>query len=245
MALSERQTDLLNILKENKKASVQKLAKTLYVSEATIRRDLAELKSMGLVERSHGGAILPQNTEEISIFFRMEKNADEKQRAATKALNHVPPFKTLFIDSSSTALALAQRLDLAFKTVVTNNLQAALLLAQKPNINLIILGGAVQNNTNCALGSWTVRQLNDFTFDLMIASCAAIADSYTYERSVEQKELKLAALNNCRYKILIVDHTKFEAQTTYKVCRLDEYDLVVTDKKPEVDLSSENIKLIF
>lgn len=131
MAINERQNEILRTLKESKTASVNALAKALYVSEATIRRDLAEMKSMGLIERSHGGAILPENAEEISIFFRMEKNANEKERAATKALPHIPPFKSLFIDSSSTALALAERLDLSFKTVVTNNLQTALQPGEK------------------------------------------------------------------------------------------------------------------
>lgn len=101
MAINERQNEILRTLKESKTASVNALAKALYVSEATIRRDLAEMKSMGLIERSHGGAILPENAEEISIFFRMEKNANEKERAATKALPHIPPFKSLFIDSLS------------------------------------------------------------------------------------------------------------------------------------------------
>ena len=78
MALTERQNEILRTLKENKTAVVSELAKDLFVSEATIRRDLAEMKSMGLIERSHGGALLPENAEEISIFFRMEKNASEK-----------------------------------------------------------------------------------------------------------------------------------------------------------------------
>ena len=56
MALTERQNEILRRLKEDKKAVVTVLAKELYVSEATIRRDLAEMHSMGLIERSHGGA---------------------------------------------------------------------------------------------------------------------------------------------------------------------------------------------
>ena len=203
MAINERQNEILRTLKESKTASVNALAKALYVSEATIRRDLAEMKSMGLIERSHGGAILPENAEEISIFFRMEKNANEKERAATKALPHIPPFKSLFIDSSSTALALAERLDLSFKTVVTNNLQTALQLAKKPNINLIILGGSVQNNTNSASGSWTARQLNDFSFDLMISSCASVLGKDVYESSIETKEVKRAAFDHCKRRLLI------------------------------------------
>jgi DeoR family fructose operon transcriptional repressor len=245
MALTERQNEILKWLKENKSAGVNELAKALFVSEATIRRDLAEMKSMGLVERSHGGALLPENAEEISIFFRMEKNANEKERAATKALPYIPPFKSLFIDSSSTALALAERLDLNFKTVVTNNLQTAIQLSKKPNLNLILLGGNVHFNTNSATGSWTARQLEDFAFDLMISSCAAVIGDSSFERSLDQKEIKRAAFQRCKQKVLLVDHTKFTAHGTYRLAALSDYDLVVTDAPPPTDTDASNVKWIY
>jgi DeoR family fructose operon transcriptional repressor len=245
MALTERQNEILKWLKENKSAGVNELSKALFVSEATIRRDLAEMKSMGLVERSHGGALLPENAEEISIFFRMEKNANEKERAATKALPYIPPFKSLFIDSSSTALALAERLDLNFKTVVTNNLQTAIQLSKKPNLNLILLGGNVHFNTNSATGSWTARQLEDFAFDLMISSCAAVIGDSSFERSLDQKEIKRAAFLRCKQKILLVDHTKFTAHGTYRLAALSDYDLVVTDAPPPADTDVGNVKWIY
>lgn len=245
MALTERQNEILRKLKEDKSAAVSVLAKDLYVSEATIRRDLAEMKSMGLIERSHGGALLPENSEEISIFFRMEKNASEKERAATKALPHLPSFKSVFIDSSSTALALAERIDLSYKTVVTNNLQTAIQLSKKPNINLILLGGNVHFNTNSATGSWTARQLADFSLDLMISSCAAIIGSEVFERSLEQKEIKRAAFKRCQKRILLIDHTKFSASGTYRLSALSEYDLVVTDTAPPYELEVGNTKLVY
>lgn len=245
MALTERQNEILKRLKENKSAGVHELAKELYVSEATIRRDLAEMKNMGLVERSHGGALLPENSEEISIFFRMEKNASEKERVATKALPHIPTFKSVFIDSSSTALALAERLDLAYKTVVTNNLQTAIQLSKKPNLNLVLLGGNVHLNTNSATGSWTARQLEDFAFDLMISSCAAVIDNASFERSIDQKEIKRAAFIRCKKKVLLIDHTKFEAHGTYRLAALSDYDLVVTDSAPPAETNLENVKIIY
>ena len=245
MALTERQNEILKWLKENKSAGVNELAKALFVSEATIRRDLAEMKSMGLIERSHGGALLPENSEEISIFFRMEKNASEKERAATKALPHIPPFKSVFIDSSSTALALAERIDLNFKTVVTNNLQTAIQLSKKPNINLILLGGSVHFNTNSATGSWTARQLADFSFDLMISSCAAIIGNEVFERSLEQKEIKRVAFERCKKRILLIDHTKFTAHGTYRLSDLKEYDLIVTDTEPPYEIEVGNAKFVY
>lgn len=245
MALNERQNDILKLLKEQKKASVSFLAKHFFVSEATIRRDFAEMQTMGLLERSHGGAILPENSEEISLFFRMEKNATEKERIATKALPYIPPFKSVFIDSSTTAIALAERMDFSHKTVVTNNLQTAIQLSKKPNVTLILLGGTVHYNTNSATGSWTARQLDDFAFDLMICSCAAVLGDDSYERSLDQKELKRAAFERSKNRVLLIDHTKFQAHGAYRTAKLKEYDLVVTDAPPPETLNGRNIKFIY
>ena len=199
---------------------------------------------MGLIERSHGGAILPETADEVSIFVRMNKNAKEKERAATAALKILPEFKTLFVDSSSTALALASRMDLTFKTVVTNNIQTALDLAKKPNINLILLGGSVQYNTNSATGSFTVRQLGEFAFDLMISSSAGISEKEALDRSIEQREIKRAAMLRSKKKILLADHTKFGFPSPYKIADLADYDFVVTDAPP-LDGHFENVNLIY
>ncbi len=244
MALTERQKEILQSLKTHKKLSVKMLAGELFVSEATIRRDLSEMQNMGLIERSHGGAVLPENAEEVSIFFRMERNASEKERVATKAILHIPPFKSVFIDSSSTALALAERIDLSHKTVVTNNLQTAIQLSKKSNVNLILLGGSVHFNTISATGSWTARQLADFSFDLMLSSCAAVCGGAALERSIEQKEIKKVAFERCKKRVLLVDHTKFSANGTYRVADLSDYDLVVTDFTPP-DADNTKIRYIY
>ena len=245
MALSERQNDILNILKDKKSADVTHLAKALYVSEATIRRDLAEMKGIGLIERRHGGAFLPENTDEISLFFRMEENAGEKEKVATKALCRIPQFKSVFIDSSSTALALAERIDLSFKTVVTNSLPTALQLSKKPNINLILLGGSVHFNTNSTTGSFTARQVEEFTFDLFISSCAAVIDNASFERSLELKELKRVAFLHSKKKLLLVDHTKFSSHGTYKLASLSDYDIIVTDEMPKCKIETGKSEFVY
>ena len=247
MLTTERQNMIMDYLKEHKTAVVRKLAASLYVSEATVRRDLKELQKMGLLESSHGGAVLPENAEEISIFVRISKNAKEKERAATNALKILPdfPFRSLFIDSSSTALALAGRMDLSYKTVVTNNLQTAMQLSKKPNITLILLGGNVQFNTNSATGSWTAGQLGEFSFDLMLASCAAVIGGEAFERSLDQKELKRIAMTRSARRILLVDSSKFSAHGTYRLAPLSAFDCVVTDVPPPADLQGGNIRFSY
>lgn len=245
MALNERQNEILALLKEQKKASVAKLAKTFYVSEATIRRDFVEMQALGLIERSHGGAFLPENSEEMSLFFRIERNALEKKQTATKALPHIPSFKSVFIDSSSTVLALVNLMDFSNKTVFTNNLQTALQLSKQPNVTLILLGGTVQYNTNSSTGIWTARQLNDFAFDLMISSCAAVIDGNSYERSLDQKEIKKIAFERSQKRILLIDHTKFQSHGAYRLTELENYDAVITNSKPPIELKDRNINFIY
>lgn len=229
MSLQERQSKIIDILKKDRSANVKFLSKKLYVSEATVRRDLKELHSLGLIERSHGGAILPNNSDEVSIFIRMVKNAKAKQKIATNALPLLPKFNSVFIDSSSTALALAERMDLSFKTVVTNNLQTALQLTKRENVNLILVGGNIGYSAISTTGSFTVRQIKEFSFDLMLLSCTAINDEEVYERSIEQKEIKLAALERSKKRVLLVDSSKFSAKATHKLANLDAFDIVVTE----------------
>ena len=245
MKLSERQNNILELLKEKRNCEVRALSESLFVSEATIRRDLTELQKLGLIERTHGGAVLEDNAEEISIFVRMNENSKEKELAATNALPNLPEFSSVFVDSSSTALALAERMDLSHKTVVTNNLQTAMRLSNKKDINLIILGGSVQYNTVSATGSFAFRQLGEFSFDLMICSCAAVNDGEALERSIEQKEIKSAAMHRAKYKILVFDSSKYAENGSYKVASLSDFDLVATDKKPPMDISRENINIVY
>ena len=227
--LQDRHSSILGILKKERTANVKYLAQKLYVSEATVRRDLKVMQSLGLVERSHGGAMLPDNGREISLFIRMTKNAQAKQALAFKALPLLPEFGCVFIDSSSTALALAEKMNLRFKTVVTNNLQTALHLSKNENLNLIFIGGVIQHSTIATTGSWSTRQIEEFHFDLMLLSCAAVMDEEVYETSLEQKEIKLAAFKRSKRKILLVDRSKFSAKGIHKLANLEDFDLVITE----------------
>lgn len=239
MALLERQERILEYLKAHKNATVKALSEMLFVSEATLRRDLQELQSMGLIERNHGGARLHENADEISIFFRLQKNAKEKERVATKALPHIPPFRSVFIDASSTALALAERMDLSYKTVVTNNLQTAIQLSKKPNASVILLGGNLRYDSSAVSGSWTASLLNGFSFDLMICSCAGVENGEIYERTLDTKEIKRAAFLRSKKRILLFDHTKWTERGAFLCGKLAEFDLIVTDEEPKVSLPSD------
>ena len=174
MFSNERYNLIFDYLKNNRKATVDELAGFLYVSSATIRRDLKEMQKLGLIVRSHGGALLRETANEVSIFVRREKNAREKEQAALKAMPYVTGFQSVFIDNSSTCLILAEKLNLENRTVITNGLQIAMRLTQKQNVNLIMPGGVVHYNTNSVTGGLTCNTLRNLRVDLALVSAAAV-----------------------------------------------------------------------
>ncbi len=248
MPFNERTDNILSILKERGRATVEELAETLFVSDATIRRDLAELQTTGQVKRTHGGAIYVEKADEISIFIRQMKNSREKEHAASVALLHLPEFQTVFFDNSSTCLALAERMPLTNKTVVTNGLQIALQVARHEGVNTIIPGGEVRSNTSAVLGGMTASTLHNFRFDLSITSCSAIDADGTYEFSVESMQVKKTAMEQARIKMLIVDDTKFGTSAAFRTQTVDKYDIIITnadDKKLKIINPDGNLANIF
>ncbi|MCH5351225.1 MAG: DeoR/GlpR transcriptional regulator [Clostridiales bacterium] len=233
MSYSERSHDILDYLKSHKSASIDELARLLYVSEATIRRDLTSMQKLGLVERSHGGAILSEGSDELSFFIRQTKNAKEKMRTATIALNYLPEFQTVFIDNSSTCLALANRLNLSHKTIVTNGLQLAVHMHDRDVTSLILLGGEISGHTTATLGGITLSSIRDFRFDLALLSCAAVDAEGSYEPSIETMQIKRAAMENSRRKVLIFDGTKINERAPYHTADLNAYDTIITDAEDE------------
>lgn len=243
---NERVAGILEYLKEHRSASVERLAKMFYVSEASIRRDLKEMQRMGMIERSRGGALYYENADEVSIFVRVEKNAKEKEQTATVALKALPDFQSVFIDNSSTCLALAERMNLAYKTVVTNGLQIASKLSRKENVTIIMPGGEVHYNTNSVTGSITCDALNRYRVDLMLSSCAAITDGETFEHSLETMQLKRRAFDRSALRYLLVDSSKLGQRATYCTRAVGEYDAVITnaDEKTAAELKKWGARVI-
>ena len=229
MAYSERSNDIIDYLKTHKSATVEELARLLYVSEATIRRDLTAMQRLGQIERSHGGAILSESSDELSILIRQAKNSKEKMRTATVALKHLPDFQTVFIDNSSTCLALANRMDFSHKTVVTNGLQLAMYLSNQDIATLILLGGEIRGHSAATMGSMAETALRDFRFDLALLSCAAMDAGGSYELVFDTMLTKRTAISRSKHKILLFDNTKINANSPYCTTELDTYDALITD----------------
>ena len=229
MFTSERFKLISDYLKEHSRATVDELAHVLYVSPATVRRDLTEMQKLGMIQRTHGGAVFIDSVDEVNIFVRIEKNAADKERTASIALDKIPFFNTIFIDNSSSCLALAERMNFQYKTVITNGLQLAVKLSTKKDVKVIFLGGFIQYSSYSTDGSLATDMLNRFHMDLMLSSCAAIRPDGTYESTLGTMEIKHAAALRCDKHILLVDKNKFDLSLPYRTCELKDYDMIITN----------------
>ncbi|MFA6861778.1 MAG: DeoR/GlpR family DNA-binding transcription regulator [Bacilli bacterium] len=229
MFSSERFKLISQYLKEHNRATVEELAHVLYVSAATVRRDLSEMQKLGLIQRTHGGAVLLDASDEVSIFVRIEKNSADKEKTATLALNKLPSFSSIFIDNSSTCLGYAERMDFTYKTVITNGLQLAMKLASKKDVKVILLGGTVQYSTYSTSGELTSSLLDYFKADVMLSSCAGIRLDGSYEPSIETMEIKKKAFERSDKHILLVDKNKFSNSFPYRTEKLTSYDEIYTN----------------
>jgi DeoR family transcriptional regulator of aga operon len=228
MALNDRQKKLFRIMQEEKKISVSDLAKALAVTEASIRLDLNLLERMDLVRRFHGGARLVHPSAYQS---RMGSSRQAKKRIARKALEYVEPKDTLFLDSGTTVLMLAQELG-AFDdlTVVTNSLPIANQIGREQNNRVILAGGAYNYSEQCCEGLMTEKFL-----DNLYASKAFIgADSLDVKKGLFSNGITgfgyvQKIIDNSKATILLVDSSKFGKVGTVKLCELDRIDVVITD----------------
>lgn len=229
MFAKERYKTIEDYLKKNSRATIEELSKLVYVSPATIRRDLTEMERLGQIKRTHGGAISGDLVSEANIFARSETNVSDKEETALIALRNLPSFSTAFIDNSSTCLSLANKMDFQGKTIVTNGFQLAMQLSAKKDVKVIFLGGVIQYSSYSTDGFFAIEELNHFRFDLFLSSCTSIALDGSYEQTLSTMEIKNKASERSEKKYLLVDKNKFGNRSLFRTHCLKEYDAIYTN----------------
>ena len=148
MFAEERHNKIIQLLKSGQPVKVMGLSNLFAVSEATIRRDLQELETMGLLQRTHGGAVSPQLGSELSFFDREVFHLDEKHKIAIAAASMVEDGETILLDAGTTTREIARELCGKRLTVATNSMDIASIFADEENIEVILLGGIWRKSIN-------------------------------------------------------------------------------------------------
>lgn len=234
MLTLERQTEILEYLKQKKTATVRELAAKLYVSDATIRRDLGEMETLGLLRRSHGGAVLlEKNRDELSVLVRMEQNADAKRVMSDLVIPLLGDCSSVWMDSSSTVHFLSTVWKPSRKTVFTTGLQTALELSKLSGMQVVMPGGVLKFHTDSLEGEVTREQMRSFFADAMVCSCGGIGeDGAVTESTLAQCALKQGMMAQSQRRILVADCSKIGECRAFRIGNLWDFHILVTDRRP-------------
>jgi DeoR/GlpR family transcriptional regulator of sugar metabolism len=211
------------------------------VSLPTIRRDLAELNAKGLIRRSHGGAMLAGDNNEIPVEFRSTLKTAEKAKMCKVAAGLVKKNYVIFLDASTTVLHIADYIrNIEGITVVTNGLAASNLLC-KYNINTFCTGGHLLTSSQAYVGSRAEHFVADFNASIMFFSTSAInKEGLISDYSESETSLRKAMLKHSRLKVFLCDSSKIGRDSVFKVCDINNIDYIITDA-PESDVLSPGI----
>jgi DeoR/GlpR family transcriptional regulator of sugar metabolism len=202
------------------------------VSTVTIRQDIDRLSSMGLVQRTYGGAVLQVELgQDTSFDLRSAEHVAAKRRIGAAAARSIRPGETILLDSGSTTMEVARQLpENADITVVTPALNIALEAGAKPGVTVIVCGGRLNPRTLSTAGQETTRQLSTMFADrLFLATYGVDLDKGLAERSFEIAETKRALIGSAREITLVCDSSKFGFAGPVLISPLSVVRRIVTD----------------
>jgi DeoR/GlpR family transcriptional regulator of sugar metabolism len=231
----DRAAVILEMVDRQGTASYEALAGLLQVSTMTVRRDCEELARLGRIIKTIGGiqqAHAPASLYEGAVRERISTNRAEKQAIAAKAIDLIPNDQTIFIDGSTTNLALAKLIAdrRTGLTIVTNSALTCLELSKSRN-TIIGIGGEYDPITLSFVGAQAEDMAKSFFVDQAFFSTKGflVADG-TYESAVANFRIKQIMAERAVEIILLVDHTKFGRRALSKVLDISQIQQVVTDE---------------
>lgn len=233
MLRARRHAEILRLLRAGGPTGVREIAHLLEVSAATVRRDLADLDSRGLVRRVHGGAeaVADLDTDDALPFAQVAAvDAEDKAAVAARAAALVSDGDVLLLDIGTTVVGLARALRGRRVTVITSSLAVLDVLRGDDAVELVLLGGAVRDSYLSLVGLLTESALEHVRADIAFLGTSGVSargevlDSTTVE--VPVKRALMAAGDR---RVLLADRHKFPGTGALKVCSLGDLDTVVTN----------------
>lgn len=239
--LEERRQEILRQVEQRGRVSVAELSQQLGVSEVTIRADLQALAGRNLIIRTHGGAIPAGNMVELALALRRQRQVQEKSRIGQAAAALVLDGDAVFLDSSSTALAIVQHLkNHRHLTIITNSLVIAQELQDAPGIRVVMSGGTLQRETASLIGVDGLEFLRKFNIQkgFFGAHGLNLPEGLT-DVSADEAEVKRALVNVCRQTIAVLDATKWGRVGLASFARPEQIQTVITDAHAPADLMKQ------
>ena len=241
MALSFRQTEILEIARLEGRVVVEPLAERFAVTMQTIRRDLTELSDAGLLDRVHGGAVARTGVTNIGYDERRRMNEAAKTAIGQLCAQAIPDNSSMILNLGTTTEAVAREL-LQHRniTVVTNNLNVANILVANPSCEIMVAGGSLRRSDGGLVGDLTIEFIKQFKVDYAIIGTSALdPDGDLLDFDLAEVRVSKAIIQQSRQKFLVTDATKLTRSAPVRLASLAELDAIFTNRPLSGDLAQK------
>jgi DeoR family transcriptional regulator, glycerol-3-phosphate regulon repressor len=230
--LPRRQSEILALIREAGRVSVDDLAVRYSVTPQTIRRDLNELGDAHLVARVHGGAMIASGVQNIAYDARKLVAQPQKRLIGEAAARLIPDHSSLFINIGTTTEEVARALaDHSGLLVITNNLHVAAELYHHPHIEVVVCGGTVRRSDGGVLGQSTLEMIRQFRVDMAIIGTSAIdEDGSLLDFDIREVQVSRQIIEHARRVVLVADSSKFARTAPVHVAHIRDIDILVSDR---------------
>lgn len=241
MFAEERQRNIFEHIRKNRRATLTELCEKFGVSPATMRNDLDEIQKQGTIKRTHGGAILTTKTSYEPLRSDRSENREAKVAIARRAADYIENGDTVAIDQGTTTYEMVPFLSKKKNiTVVVNDIEMALALEKNTSANIIMLGGQVRRNYSSVYGSLTLRCLDGLCVDKLFLATNSISlpKGLTTPNDVTA-DVKKALVAVSNEIVVLADSSKFGRVSLYKILDCADAGTIITDDGIDSTLLSE------
>jgi DeoR/GlpR family transcriptional regulator of sugar metabolism len=241
-SVQERRHDILDNVLRTGRVSVGDLSQAFGVSEVTIRTDLQLLAEQGLLVRTHGGAIpAGRLSPELSLALRRQQQPLAKDHIGEAGAALIQDGDAVYLDTSSTALAIARHLaSHRHVTVLTNSIAIIQELIDHPHLAVVVPGGRLRRETASLIGVDGLDYVRRLNIQKGFFGAHGITvDEGLTDVSVDEADVKRVLVSLCRHVVAVLDATKWGRVGVASFASLDQIDAIITDQSAPPDLVAQ------
>lgn len=231
MSIYERQTKILEHLKNKQFATIKELAGIVWSSESSVRRDIKILEANGYVNQIYGGVMLSEHKYGVvPLTLRDSSRSDIKDALAKRAAEYIFDGATIMMDGSSTVRRILKHLDKFNDLKIITNNQRIFSECSNSKIKIYCTGGLFLPQSNIFVGGAAEGFIKNTYADILFFSSQAISnDGEISDVSEEEISLRRIMLERAKTKIFLCDSSKLGQKKTFTLCSKDDIDKIICD----------------
>lgn len=236
----QRKAKIVELLNENGEVKVSTLSSMFNISEVTVRFDLEDLESKGLLSRVYGGAVSSSKLyHEMDLKQRFAANEAEKKSIAERIAQMINNNDTLMMNSGTTLTYVLRAIKNCKKkniSLVTNSIQAAIEASSYINFNVTLLGGFIDSKYQFTYGGDALAQISNYHADKFILSVDGInCDNGFTLFYPHETDISRAMMNHSAATIVAADYSKIGRVAFANIAPITTADYIVTNNNAPSD----------